>query len=156
MAYWIRACVNDAILLERTKVSFTKLSAKIIIIQPSMRASSPSLARKARMTLKIKFFLLENKGNIAKKGRESRAKCSSTPRPDTHTHFIFIRMWDKENHLRPLLILKLRPPIHWAMLLLLSYGEIYGQQRHFKLTRFLCDSRSEYCSEQQCEDGTLW
>ena len=32
----------------------------------------------------------------------------------------------------------------------------YGEQRHFKLMRFLCDSRSEYCSEQQCEDGTLW
>ena len=106
--------------------------------------------------LKINF-LGENKVNIAKKGGESRAKCSPPP-PPTHTHththtdllYLYLNVGQRKPPTSPIGIeTKTTHTLGGAL-------SKYGEQRHFKLTRFLYDSRSEYCSEQQCGDGTSW
>ena len=83
-------------------------------------------------SFKIKFFL-ENKGNIAKKGGESRAKCAPPPSPDTHTHTHLLYLRLKVGQRKPL-----TSPIEIEAKSTHTLGGAlskYGEQRHFKLTR---------------------
>ena len=84
-------------------------------------------------TFKIKIFL-ENKGNIAKKGGESRSKCSFPP-PPTHTHTHLLYLYLNVGQRKPL-----TSPIEIETKTTHTLGGAlskYGEQRHFKLTRFL-------------------
>ena len=99
--------------------------------------------------LKLNFFFWKTKVTLLK--REERVEQNVAPR-HTHTHLLYLYL--NVGQRKPL-----TSPIEIETKTTHALGGAlskYGEQRHFKLTRFLCDSRSEYCSEQQCEDGTLW